>query len=56
LVDNSGEEIFPDKVGVMLARDISAIHENAQFVNALEACSHLLRVSHSSPQTDKIRE
>src|SRR6202011_5698945 len=32
VVDNSGEEIFADKVGVMLARDLSAIHKNAQFV------------------------
>ncbi len=32
VVDNTGEEIFADKVGVMLARDISAIHKDAQFV------------------------
>src|SRR3954465_7733523 len=32
VVDNTGEEIFADKVGVMLARDMSAITENAQFV------------------------
>jgi phosphomannomutase / phosphoglucomutase len=32
VVDNTGEEIFADKVGVMLARDMSAIHANAQFV------------------------
>jgi phosphomannomutase/phosphoglucomutase len=32
VVDNTGEEIFADKVGVMLARDMSAIHKNAQFV------------------------
>src|SRR5438132_1813833 len=32
VVDNTGEEIFADKVGVMLARDMSAIHQNAQFV------------------------
>lgn len=32
VVDNEGEEIFADKVGVMLARDLSAIHANAQFV------------------------
>ena len=32
VVDNTGEEIFADKVGVMLARDLSARHENAQFV------------------------
>ncbi len=32
VVDNEGEEIFADKVGVMLARDLSKIHENASFV------------------------
>ncbi|MCB1387087.1 MAG: phosphomannomutase/phosphoglucomutase [Nitratireductor sp.] len=32
VVDNAGEEIFADKVGVMLARDISAVHDNRQFV------------------------
>jgi len=32
VVDNEGEEIFADKVGVMLARDLSATHANAQFV------------------------
>ena len=32
VVDNEGEEIFADKVGVMLARDLSAQHPNATFV------------------------
>ncbi len=32
VVDNTGEEIFADKVGVMLARDLSARYENAVFV------------------------
>ena len=32
VVDNTGEEIFADKVGVMLARDLAAAHPNAQFV------------------------
>jgi phosphomannomutase/phosphoglucomutase len=32
VVDNTGEEIFADKVGVMLARDMSALHPNATFV------------------------
>jgi phosphomannomutase/phosphoglucomutase len=32
VVDNEGDEIFADKVGVMLARDISANHANALFV------------------------
>jgi phosphomannomutase/phosphoglucomutase len=32
VVDDTGEEIFADKVGVMLARDISARQKNALFV------------------------
>ena len=32
VVDNEGHEIFADKVGVMLARDLSAIHKDAKFV------------------------
>jgi phosphomannomutase/phosphoglucomutase len=32
VVDDTGEEIFADKVGVMLARDMSAIHQDARFV------------------------
>jgi phosphomannomutase/phosphoglucomutase len=32
VVDNEGEEIFADKVGVMLARDIAARNEGALFV------------------------
>src|ERR1700689_2991978 len=32
VVDNTGDEIFADKVGVMLARDISSKHKNALFV------------------------
>jgi phosphomannomutase/phosphoglucomutase len=32
VVDNEGDEIFADKVGVMLARDISAQHPGATFV------------------------
>jgi phosphomannomutase / phosphoglucomutase len=32
VVDNEGCEIFADKVGVMLARDLSARHRNAIFV------------------------
>jgi phosphomannomutase/phosphoglucomutase len=32
VVDNEGDEIFSDKVGVMLARDISANIPNAKFV------------------------
>ncbi len=32
VVDNEGEEIFADKVGVILARDLSKIYPNATFV------------------------
>ncbi|GGE76603.1 phosphomannomutase/phosphoglucomutase [Stappia taiwanensis] len=32
VVDNEGEEIFADKVGVMLARDLSALHPESRFV------------------------
>jgi len=32
VVDNTGREIFADKIGVLLARDLSAHHKNAQFV------------------------
>ena len=32
VVDNEGREIFADRVGVMIARDLSALHKNARFV------------------------
>jgi phosphomannomutase/phosphoglucomutase len=32
VVDDEGEEIFADKIGLMLARDLSALHSNATFV------------------------
>ena len=32
MVDDKGEEIFADKIGLMLARDLSALHKNATFV------------------------
>ena len=32
VVDDKGHEIFADKIGVMLARDLSAVHKNPQFV------------------------
>jgi phosphomannomutase / phosphoglucomutase len=32
VVDNEGDEIFADKVGVMLARSLSSTHPNATFV------------------------
>ena len=32
VVDNAGEEIFADKIGVMLARDLSKLYPGATFV------------------------
>jgi len=32
VVDNEGKEIFSDKIGVLLARDLSSRNKNAQFV------------------------
>jgi phosphomannomutase/phosphoglucomutase len=32
IVDDEGEEIFADKIGLMLARDLSAVHKDAKFV------------------------
>ncbi|MDO8321894.1 MAG: phosphomannomutase/phosphoglucomutase, partial [Phenylobacterium sp.] len=32
VVDDTGEEIFADKIGLMLARDLSVLHQNATFV------------------------
>jgi phosphomannomutase/phosphoglucomutase len=32
VVDDTGEEIFADKIGLLLARDMSALHPNATFV------------------------
>jgi phosphomannomutase/phosphoglucomutase len=32
VVDDNGHEIFADKIGVLLARDLSALHPNAKFV------------------------
>lgn len=32
IVDDKGNEIFADKIGVMLARDLAREHKNAQFV------------------------
>ena len=32
VIDNQGEEIFADKVGLMLARDLAALHPGATFV------------------------
>jgi phosphomannomutase / phosphoglucomutase len=42
VVDNEGEEIFADKVGVMLARDISARNKGATFVVDVKSTSLFL--------------
>ena len=39
VVDDKGEEIFADKVGVLLARDLSARHEHAKFVVDVKSTS-----------------
>jgi len=39
IVDNEGNEIFADKVGVMLARDISRLHPSAKFVVDVKSTS-----------------
>src|ERR1700720_2496675 len=39
VVDDKGDEIFADKVGVMLARDLSARHEHAKFVVDVKSTS-----------------
>jgi phosphomannomutase/phosphoglucomutase len=39
VVDDGGEEIFADKVGVLLARDLSARHEHAKFVVDVKSTS-----------------
>ncbi|MDB5649294.1 MAG: phosphomannomutase/phosphoglucomutase, partial [Hyphomicrobiales bacterium] len=48
VVDNNGDEIFADKIGVMLARDLSKIYPNSTFVvdvksNGLFATDPVLR-------------
>ena len=32
VVDDEGQEIFADKIGLMLARDLSAVHKDATFI------------------------
>jgi phosphomannomutase/phosphoglucomutase len=32
VVDDTGEEIFADKIGLILARDLSGLHPNARFI------------------------
>ena len=51
VVDNEGEEIFADKVGVMLARDISSQHKNATVRRRRE----IDRPVHDRPGADQER-
>src|SRR5207237_9406177 len=37
VVDDEGEEIFADKIGLMLARDLSALHKDATFVVSVKS-------------------
>ena len=39
VVDNTGAEIFSDKVGVLLARDLGALHKDAVFVVDVKSTS-----------------
>ena len=32
VIDNTGEEIFSDKIGLILARNLSSIHRNSKFI------------------------
>ncbi len=49
VVDNDGEEIFADKVGVMLARDISSLQKEAN----LRGRRKVDRVIHDGPGADR---
>ena len=41
VVDENGHEIFADKIGAMLARDLSGLHPNSTFVVDVEVDRHL---------------
>ena len=58
VVDNEGNEIFADKIGVMLARDLSALHPGATFVvdvksTGLFATDPVLQRTASRPTTGR---
>ena len=58
VVDNEGEEIFADKIGVMLARDLSALHQGATFVvdvksTGLYLTDPVLKATASRPTTGR---
>ena len=58
VVDNEGEEIFADKVGVMLARDISALHPGATFVVDVKSTGLFMTdpVLHQERRQDRLLE
>ena len=41
VVDNEGVEIFADKMGVLVARDLAGKHENAVFVADVKSTGYL---------------
>jgi phosphomannomutase / phosphoglucomutase len=49
VVDNEGQEIFADKVGVLLARDLSSLHPGAQFVVDVKSTG----LFHTDPALEK---
>ena len=50
IVDNEGNEIFADKIGVMLARDLSKIHDRPTFVVDVKSTG----LFHSDPELQKL--
>lgn len=46
VIDNTGDEIFADKVGVILARDLAKIHKNPTFVVDVKSTG----LYHSDPE------
>lgn len=50
VVDNTGEEIFADKVGVMLARDLGRVYKNPTFVVDVKSTG----LYHSDPELQKL--
>lgn len=50
VVDNTGDEIFADKVGVMLARDLATVYKNPKFVVDVKSTG----LYHSDPVLQKL--
>lgn len=50
VVDNTGDEIFADKMGVILARDLAKIHKNPTFVVDVKSTG----LYHSDPELQKL--